>query len=76
MWTFVLSALAVLLAAFAVHVAFTARMRAECAEQHARDAADIAEAAIKTHNIPREARQLRRIATGTDTASPWTPPNG
>lgn len=76
-WPTLLSLLAVMMAAYAVHMGFVARTRAEDAERHASEAADLADVALRTHGISRGAQRLRRVASGdTDAPSPWTPPNG
>lgn len=72
-----LSLLAVVMAAYAVHVGFAARAHAQDAARYAAEAAEIAELALTSHGIPRDGRHLRRVASGrADTPSPWTPPNG
>lgn len=76
LWPILLSLLALVMAAYAVHLGFSAVARAENAEQHAADSADLADVALRANGIARGGtHHLRRVASsGTD--NQWTPPNG
>lgn len=76
LWTIALSCLALFCSCVAISYSFAARMYAEDAARHAADAADTADVAVRTRGTERDPKYLRRVVSGDEVSSPWTPPCG